>query len=226
VDIDGVPRVARCRCQRLPDRIALYNAAQIPARYASCTMATFRSDIPGAKPGWQATRGWLDRYRPGQDNLGLVLEGKPGLGKTHLLVAALHELTLRHGVSVRFVEFTHLLSSIREGIDRRDGEATTLTPLVRFPVLAVDELGKGRKTDWELAIIDEIVTRRYNARGTLLATSNFPSRPQPRAEAPSLATPGEESLMERLGDRVFSRLRETVTFAPCLGEDYRKTRGR
>lgn len=229
IELDGARRIARCRCQMLPDRVALYNAAQVPARHAGSTMESFRADLPGAMPGWQATRGWLDRYRPGQDNLGLVLEGEPGRGKTHLVCAALRELVFRHGVAARFVEFTHLLSSIREGIDRRDGEATTLTPLVQVPVLAIDELGKGRKTDWELAIIDEIITRRYNARGTLLGTTNFPNRSQSRrapAGGESLATPGLETLTERLGERVYSRLRETVTFAPCLGEDFRKTKGR
>lgn len=227
VVVDGAPRVARCRCQKLPDRVALYNAAQIPARHAGCTMEGFRLDLPGVKPGWQATRGWLDRYRPGEENLGLILEGEPGRGKTHLLCAALRELVFRHGVAVRFIEFTHLLSAMKESFDRKDG-GVTLTPLVQVPVLAVDELGKGRKTDWELAVVDEIVSRRYNARGTLLGTTNFPSRPPARRpDTPdTLALPGIETLADRIGERSFSRLKETVTFAPALGEDYRRTRGR
>lgn len=225
ITLDGAPRVVRCRCQKVVDRVALYNAAAIPARHALCTMENFNRDLPGAEPGWRATRLWLDRFTPGQENRGLVLYGAPGRGKTHLLAAALRELVFRHGVAVRFVEFTHLLAALKEGFDRRDGDATTLTPLVAVPVLAIDELGKGRKTDFELATIDEIVSRRYNARGTLLGTTNFPVASGPRREE-NLATGGLESLAERLGERVFSRLAETTNFAPALGEDFRGTRGR
>ena len=228
VRIDGELRVGRCRCQRLLDRVALFNAAGIPARNATSTMENFRCDLPGVMPGWQATRGWLDRFRPVEENLGLILEGEPGRGKTHLLAAAVRELIFRHGVPCRLVEFSHLLSMLKEGYDRGLGEAATLGPLIRVPILAIDELGKGRKTDWELAIIDELVSRRYNTRGTILGTTNVPSRPPPRKPTggDSLATGGVETLSDRLGERVFSRLKETVTFAPALGEDYRKTRGR
>jgi DNA replication protein DnaC len=228
VEIAGVRRVGKCRCQRIIDRIALFNSARIPARHAHCTMESFRRDLDGTQIGWKVTRDWLDAFRPGEENKGLVLEGEPGRGKTHLLCAALREIIFRHGVPARFIEFTHLMSTIKDGIGRGDSDATTLTPLVNVPVLGIDELGKGRKTDFELAIIDEIITRRYNGRGTLLATTNFPSRPPARVrrEGDTLAVAGVESLAERLGDRVFSRLRETVQFAPTLGQDYRDRRAR
>ncbi len=227
LEINGVVRVGKCRCQRVVDRVALFNAAGVPARHADSTMESFNQNLPRPNPGWKYTRDWLDAFRPGQEARGLVLYGDPGRGKTHLMVAAVREVIFRHGVSARFIEFTHLLSRIREGIDRNDGDATTLTPLVQVPILAIDELGKGRKTDWEQAIIDEIITRRYNAGGVLLATTNFPlvgGDGKARA-ASTLATGGLETLSERLGERVFSRLRETIQFVPALGEDYRAIRG-
>ena len=183
------------------------------------------SDFPGTfSPVKTLTQRWLDRYTPGAENRGLVIEGPPGRGKSHLLCAVVRELVFRHGVPVRFVEFTHLLSRLREGMDKNDGDATTLTPLVQVPVLAIDELGKGRKTDWELAIIDEIVTRRYNSGGVLLATTNFPHKApaRPRDVPATLAAGGIESLEDRLGERVFSRMRETVDFCVAGGMDFRQ----
>lgn len=227
VEVDGVLRVARCRCQRLPDRVALYNAARVPSRYAAATLASFRADLPGSAPGAMAVRLWLDHFRPGAGQRGLVLYGAPGRGKTHLLAAALRELVFRHGVAARFIEFSHLVSAIKEGWDRNAREQVTITPLVEVPVLAIDELGKGRKTDFELAVIDEILTRRYNAQGVTLATTNFEPRQAPRraGETPSnLSVAGTEVLAERVGERSFSRLREICDFAPVLGEDYRTAR--
>lgn len=226
---DNVVRYARCRCQRLPDRLALFNDARIPARYQHATFESFRSELPEARVGFIAARSWLDKFERG--GKGLVLHGPPGRGKTHLLCAILRELIFRHGVACRFVEFTHLISSIKEGIDLKQPEATTLTPLVRVPVLAVDELGKGRKTDFEQSILDELISRRYNAGGTLLATTNFEIRRKDGESAragskENLAVPGNEILPERLGERVYSRLLETVLMAPVIGSDFRAMKGR
>ncbi len=220
VSTEKVRRVYRCRCQRVPDRVALYNAAELPARHAHCTMETFKAEL--ARPTWSAVRKWLDTYQGGPEQLGLVLSGAPGRGKTHLLAAVVRELTFRYGASVRFIEFSHLIASIREGYDHDVGEARLLGPLVRVPVLAIDELGKGRGSDFESTILDEIVSRRYNGHaGPLLATTNFPLVARPKKENDSLSTGAMPSLAERLGERVWSRLKESCLFVEATGEDYR-----
>lgn len=218
--VEKVRRVFRCRCQRVPDRVLLYNAAELPARHAHCRMETFKAEL--ARPTWSAVRRWLDQYHGGPDQLGLVISGEPGRGKTHLLAAIVYELVFRYGTSVRFVEFSHLIASIREGYDHDVGEARLLGPLVRVPVLAIDELGKGRGSDFESTILDEIVSRRYNAHaGPLLATTNFPLVGRGKKEGESLSTGAMPSLAERLGERVWSRLKESCLFVEATGEDYR-----
>jgi len=229
VTIDGAPRIVRCRCQMLPDRVVLFNAAQIPARYAHCTMESFRLDQEGAEGGWRVVRSWLDEYRPGRESRGLVLTGPPGRGKTHLLCAALRELVFRHGISCRYIEFTHLVASIREAVGR-GAESVALTALAAVPMLLIDELGNGRSTEWEVSIIDEIITRRYNGGLPILGSSNFPfttTRRRTRVEGTdTLATEGLPPLSERIGDRAFSRLKETCTLFIVGGADFRMTRGR
>ena len=225
-EVEGVVRTGRCRCQRVPDRVKVYNAAGIPAKHAAATMESFRAEL--ARPTWAAVRGFIDSYRPGADVQGLVIFGPPGRGKTHLLCAVLRELVFRHGVAARFVEFTHLLASIREGFDQKVSEARLVEPLVRVPILAIDEIGKGRGTDWEQSILDLLVSRRYNAHsGPILATTNFPPRaPRARRDHDSLATGAVTTLPEVLGDRVWSRIAENVKFVEAGGDDFRVSRGR
>jgi DNA replication protein DnaC len=217
-------RVGRCRCQMLPDRVELFNRAAIPARHARSSFVSFQPQRnPGVQGGYRVCQDWVGGYRLGEENRGLILFGGVGRGKTHLLVSMLRVLIMDHGVEARFVEFSHLLSQLKEGYDAGTGEATTLMPLVRVPVLAIDELGKGRGSDWELGIIDQLVSHRYNALGTILATTNYEPNPATGLNQGNLAQPEHaQSLGDRVGDRVLSRLKEMCAFLRLRGDDFRQ----
>ena len=49
-----------------------------------------------------------------------------------------------------------------------------LSHLVDAPVLIIDELGKGLATDWQTAILDELLSKRYNRSVTTLFSTNYP----------------------------------------------------
>ena len=208
----------------LPDRVELFNRAGIPARHANSSFVSFEPDQnPGVQMGYRLCQGWVGDYQPGQENRGLILYGGVGRGKTHLLVSMLRVLIMDHGVEARFVEFSHLLSQLKEGYDAGTGEATTLLPLVRVPVLAIDELGKGRGSDWELGIIDQLVSHRYNALGTILASTNYEPNLATGLGPANLTKPEQaQSLGDRVGDRVLSRLKEMCAFLRLRGDDFRQ----
>ena len=225
VRIDGVMRTGRCRCMILPDRARLFTDAGVPARHARSTFTNFRHDpvdFPGIAPAYHASLSWVEEHVPGHETRGLVLHGDVGVGKTHLLVAIVRALTLQQGVRARFVEFSHLLAQIKAGFDSGKGESQVLGPLVQVPVLAIDELGKGRGTDWEVTIIDTLISQRYNAMRTTLATTNYSPAASTGTSSPNLAGFGSgPALIDRVGVRVFSRLREMCQFVPVRGDDFR-----
>jgi DNA replication protein DnaC len=123
------------------------------------------------------------------------------------------------------VEFSLLLQDLRAGFDRGAPTAELMAPLLSVDVLAIDELGKGRNTEWETVVLDELVSRRYNAMGTLLGTTNFAPRSTgvavPNLAAARDASAGAAGLADRVGDRVFSRLSEMVRFEPIIAPDFR-----
>lgn len=215
---------ARCRCRALFSAIERFDRAHLPARHAASTLRSFKPSgrlTQAFIRVFEAVRDWPVKRGPAPTR-GLVLWGEVGRGKTHLLAAMLRELAFTRGLTVRFVEFSHLLADLKSGFDRGIAAADLLDPLVEVDVLGIDELGKGRRTDFEEAVIDEIVSRRYNAWRPVLATTNY--RPKPASGAQhNLADPERtaQTLGDRVGERVFSRLIEMCDFVELEGEDYR-----
>ena len=218
---------ARCRCGVLHQRIGRFNDAGIPARHANSTRASFIPEKSQMAVFMGVSR-YVDTFEVDEDNRGLVLFGEVGRGKTHLMAAIVRDLVLHQGVSARFVEFSHLLSDLKSGFDRGQGTSVLLDPLVRVQILAIDELGKGQNTAFEASILDELISRRYNAAATVLATSNYAPGAATGQSTPNLARAEDRlTLPDRVGARVYSRLQEMCDFIPVSGEDYRlKRRGR
>ena len=116
-----------------------------------------------------------------------MLTGEVGRGKTHLLIGICKTLIFEYGIPTRFVEFSRLLSLLKESYSKGLSDSKIITELVNIDVLAIDELGKGRLTEWEMTIIDEIISRRYNAMKTLIGTSNYAWKIASGTPTPNLA---------------------------------------
>ena len=237
-DERGYRYARRCQvCGPLTKRIEAFNQARLPARYHQANFGNFQiymrkspSQPLGEEIGnlrrvrtkvWQ----WSQAFAPG--DRGFLLYGTPGSGKTHLLASVIRYLTLEKGIHARFIEFTHLLSEIRQQFDLGRGDNAVISPLMEAEVLAIDELGKGVNTEWQLGVLDELISKRYNKNKTTLFTTNFmldqeTFRPIDLG-APEFTRRAErETLKERIGDRIFSRLFEMTEFVHVDAPDYRK----
>lgn len=217
-------RLKRCRCQRFLGRISAFNEAMIPARHADSTLANFQVRHAAHGAVLTALTERVRVWEPGKINRGFILWGDVGRGKTHLMVGVLRELIFEHGVTARFVEFSHLLADLKSGFDRGQGAASLIDPLVRVDILAIDELGKGRNTEFEGTVLDELVSRRYNALGPILGTTNFApgaatGNAVANAAAPDATRP---ALADRVSERVYSRMVEMVDMLHLQGEDFRE----
>lgn len=229
--VDGLQVMGRCACQRLLDRVGLWNSAAVPARHAGSTLESYSAGALRHKDHekFQALTElsrWKESFKGEGGARGLVLYGAVGRGKTHLLVSLLRVLIFDQGVSARFIEFSRLLGILKEAYDKGQSDRSVMNELVSVPLLAIDELGKGRLSDWELTVVDELISRRYNAMATTLGTTNYPPNAATGEGPPNLAQGVRltQSLGDRVGDRVYSRLAEMCDFVEVGGLDFRTMR--
>lgn len=215
--VDG--RVGRCRCQMLPDRIKRFNAARIPSVHANSSFRNFIPEASGRAAFFQA-QGWAASFRPGQNAKGFVLTGKVGRGKTHLMVAAMRYAIFNSGARARFVEFSHLIADLKRSFEAGTSKVA-MEDYFQADILAIDELGKGRCTEWELSILDELISRAYNGRKTVLASTNFPAKPSTGQKTGNMSDGSIPALVDRVGDRVYSRLQAMTRMHDVAGEDFR-----
>jgi len=223
-----------CACRHLDERIALFNQIGIPPVIARASFQHPRTWHPGQVLAKGVAEAFAPKFRLDQPTRGFLLYGRPGGGKTHLLASTLRYLALERGVGSRYVEFLLLLSDIRAGFNANRSHMEILKPLLSVPVLAIDELGKERGTEWERSMLDELISRRFNSgQSTLFATNYFiraeesPVREEPgrrvTTRSPEFAREAEAmTLAQRVGDRIYSRLTEMCEFVKLdPGADFR-----
>jgi DNA replication protein DnaC len=229
----GGPRAQPCSCRHLDERIGLFNKVGIPAAVAKASFEGFKVWSPDHSSAKAVCEDFARKFRGDAPTRGFLLYGRPGGGKTHLLAATLRWLALERGVACRYVEFMLLLSDIKAGFDSGRNQMEVLRPLLSVPVLAIDELGKERGTEWERSMLDELISRRFNSGlSTLFATNYFlEARAAPEEPGRVVSTRSREfqrdaeamSLSQRVGDRIYSRLNEMCTFVRLdPGLDLRK----
>ena len=233
---EGISKIRECECNGLIKRISLFNQAGIPGKFVHEDFSSFSMDPPQhrtQKNAFLSSKNFIDDYvdRKGQYSQGLIYMGAPGLGKTHLVVSVIKELVMQHGVECKFVDFFELLRDIRHGYGEDISEKDFIDPYVGVKVLVIDELAKGRNTDWELTILDHFISTRYNDDDKVtLVTTNFSDKLDSalalsnRNNRQSISNAYSRfTIEEKVGARIYSRLMEMCKKVNLEGTDYRRT---
>jgi DNA replication protein DnaC len=228
-------RVARCDCQLRARAQSLLAAARIPRRYEHCELTNFEFEGP---------RGSLTRARMAAcrfveeyplDKTGLLFVGNTGRGKTHLAVGIAKVLIREKGVGCVFYDYADLLKQIQDSYNPsvQATELGLLRPLFTAELLVLDDLGSVRPTEWRWDTVRLILNTRYNESLTTIITTNFADEPAAAVAEPesrrvsessaiARAAARKDTLGDRIGEAMRSRLHEMCRTIVVEGTDFRQ----
>jgi DNA replication protein DnaC len=225
--------VVRCECRLKSRAESLVSLARIPKRYEHCELSNFEFDGPHRHLAQARMAGckFVEEYP--LDRTGLLLIGSIGTGKTHLAVGIIKELILSKGIPCLFYDYRELLKEIQNSYNHsvKVTELEVLRPVFQTEILVLDELGAVKPSEWVWDTVSLILNTRYNDNRTTLITTNFPDlaererrnfvRASDREAASYAAT--QETLGDRIGERMRSRLHEMCRIVKMEGGDFRQT---
>jgi DNA replication protein DnaC len=209
----GPRRVVRCDCWREQVGRRRLVEANIPKRYHHCTLGNFSSYNESLEQAVARAKRVAESFPAG--GKGLLFEGQPGVGKTHLAAAVLKQVIQTTGARGLFYDTRDLLRIIRSTYDPsiRTTELEILRPVMTAELLVLDDLGAEKTSEWVEETMNLIVNTRYNERRLTIFTSNY-------QDIPDETEPN--SLLFRIGHRMRSRLHEMCEFVEMDGADYRE----
>jgi DNA replication protein DnaC len=234
-----------CDCTSGDRTERMFAKARVPDRYRHCDFENFETDNEIEQVSREQLQAWnrslaqaklvVQRFAqefPLGNEHGLLLMGPCGAGKTHLAVAALKEIVLREHDGL-FYDYRELLKEIQDSFNpqNQSTEMSVLEPVLKAEILVLDDVGSSKPSLWALETVGHILNTRYNEKSVTLLTTNFLD-----ADAAANATSGaanprvaglrapiiEDSLSERVGKRIRSRLYEMCRAVEISAPDYRK----
>jgi DNA replication protein DnaC len=220
--------------------------ARVPERYRHCDFENYETDNDIENVTREQLAAWNrslsqakllvqrfgDEFPVGSDH-GLLLMGPCGVGKTHLAVAAMKTIVLR-GHSGLFYDYRELLKAIQDSYnpESQATEMSVLEPVLQTEILVLDDVGSSKPSLWALETVGHVLNTRYNEKRVTLLTTNFldsatadgnGSAPQQSSRVAGMRAPTiEDSLTERVGKRIRSRLYEMCRTIEIFAPDYRK----
>lgn len=179
----------------------LIEQAEFPAMFAG---KEFESTVEN-DTARSACREWVRSY-PERPVPAPALWGLNGRGKSHLMAVVCEQLIVRHNVSVWFQTLALLMDKLMMAFEMRGEYERLWTRATTIGVLALDDIGAERVTDWKSERLGRLIDERYqNNRPVMLAT-NYPP----------------DAWDQTIGARAESRLAEMTFSVEMTGHDRRK----
>lgn len=191
---------------------ALLIGSGITPRFRDCTLDTYLAAGEQAKErALVECRQYVEQFDENfQAGRCLILTGNVGTGKTHLASGMSQAIIRQYGASALIVTAATIVRTAKETMIKgaQFTERDVIDELANVDLLVIDEVGAQRGTEYELALMHEVIDKRYQLVVPTVLISNE------RAD----------NLKTFIGQRAVDRLRENGGHA--VGFTWASARGR
>jgi len=217
----SIPRACKCARERIEledleasrQRIRMRDAEIIRSGYLDTAYLehTFdKDDSPSSKPSLDLNRYVTKWNEMKQKNIGLLLMGSYGTGKTFYASAIANEVR-KLGDYVLIGTLPKLIHEMNSNYSRDRDEIEE--KIQNYPLMVIDDLGIERTTDYSLEQIESVIDLRYRAKKPLIVTTN-------------LTKEDISNMSDVRQARIWSRLSEMCVPYAVIGADRRKDIGK
>jgi len=224
VEVFGTVRTVPCMCECLMEayereeeasrqnqrRLEIKRYREMGFSEKEMEAWTFAADDGGTPELTRAMKAYVDNFREMQkEGKGLLLYGPVGTGKSFLAACIVNAL-IDKGYPCLMTNFSRLTNTIN---GMWQGKQEYIDSLTRYSLIAIDDLGVERDTEYMNESVTTIIDSLYRAKVPVVITSNY---------TPKQLT--EESEIRR--SRVYDRLLERCLPVKVAGASRRKQKGR
>jgi DNA replication protein DnaC len=220
-----------CACQAEEQGEIRIRRANLPPGYQAATLENFQAQAH-TRQALLLARRYAEEFPPANNRVtdtaaaGLLFTGGVGTGKTHLAAGIAKAIAAR-GFSPLFVDVRELLQRLRHSYDpgAQETEDGIMAPIFRANLVVIDELGAQRPTEWTFETIELLIGGLYNRMVPTIVTTNLANLPPGGGQANGYERAARaETLGDRIGARMFSRLQQMCRPIEINGPDWRAKR--
>lgn len=175
-------------------RIARHERSRIPLRFKTRRFENYVVENEGQARALKICSMYAQSWpKVSKNGTGLIFSGRAGSGKTHLACSIAWSV-IEQGGSAQFATVAEVMRQVKSSFskDSTTSEQDQIDHFSGIQLLILDEVGMDYGTDFNKALIFEILNKRYeNMLPTILLTN---------LDAPAL--------VEYMGERLVDRMRE------------------
>jgi DNA replication protein DnaC len=219
VDKDGREFAQKCECQTVEIYKTVGQKSNIPQRFLGYELNSYmpQDENPSQKKAKKVVRKFIDDFPSVKDQKGLLLQGPVGVGKTRLLCSIANALIIKFkAIDIYYIDWNDLVREMRSGESHATRDFFSINELINkliaADLLLFDELGASKLSEWVQDNVYHIFNKRYNNQKLTVCATNYPDKP----------INNQETLAQRIGTRIRSRLYEMTEVYEIKGTDYRK----
>ncbi|MGL5151413.1 MAG: ATP-binding protein [Clostridium sp.] len=177
------------------------------SRYKDATFQNWNY-LRGNSKLFNVIQSYAEQYkRIKEDNIGLIIYGNPGCGKTYG-VCCIANYLLAKGVPTICISINGILDRIKSTYDPygREEEESIIRSFSSADFLIIDDLGTELKNEWTSSRVYRIIDGRYRNNLPTIITTNLTLK----------------DIRNRYDERVYDRIREMCTSVICDGKSIRE----